>query len=45
MAEGIKAVNLRFPGEKFVRLKKKKDASGLTWEEWIEKISGIEESE
>lgn len=41
MAEGIKALNLRFPEKKFVKLKKKKDASGLTWEEWIEKITGI----
>jgi len=45
MAEGIKAVNLRFPEEKFVKLKKKKDASGLTWEEWILRIAGIEERE
>lgn len=41
MASGIKALNLRFSEEKFKRLKKKKDASGLTWEKWIEKIAGI----
>jgi predicted DNA binding CopG/RHH family protein len=43
MAEGIKALNLRLPEKKFVKLKKKKDASGLTWEEWLLRIAGIED--
>jgi predicted DNA binding CopG/RHH family protein len=45
MSTGIRTMNLRFSEEKFVKLKKKKDASGLTWEEWILKIAGIEKRE
>jgi hypothetical protein len=43
MAEGIKTMNLRFPDAKHAKLKKKKEQSGAkSWEEWIEKIAGIE---
>jgi predicted DNA binding CopG/RHH family protein len=45
MATGIRTMNLRFSEETFVKLKKKKDASGLTWEEWVLKIARIEKSE
>ena len=41
MATGIKGLNVRFPEDKFEKLKAKKDASGLAWEAWILKIAGI----
>jgi len=41
MAKGIKALNLRFQEEMFVKLKAEKDKTGLIWEEWILRISGI----
>jgi hypothetical protein len=43
MSEGIKTMNLRFPEAKHAKLKKLKEKSGArSWEEWIEKIAGIE---
>ena len=39
----VKNVHLRFSQKEHVALLKKKHATGLTWEEWILRIAGIEE--
>ncbi len=38
-------VHLRFTRAEHKKLVKKKDAMGLTWEEYVLKVAGIEESE
>lgn len=44
--EKIVSMHLRFLKSKRDKLKAKKDASGCkTWEDWVVKISGIEEDE
>ncbi len=38
-------VRLMFSAEEHRKLKKKKDAEGLTWEEYFLRLAGIEENE
>jgi hypothetical protein len=39
----VKNVHLRFSQKEHATLLKKKHAAGLTWEEWILRIAGIED--
>jgi hypothetical protein len=39
----VKNVHLRFSQTEHATLLKKKQATGLTWEEWILRIAGIDE--
>jgi hypothetical protein len=46
MAKGLRTMNLRFPDPIFAKLEAKKKESGATsWEDWVVKVSGIEEDQ